>query len=294
MRDYHPWVTVSYYAAIIGLSMFSDSPFFLLISFLGGAVYALYIKKNPEERKKALKNIIGISFIVLIIGTLMNGLFTHNGATVLFFIGPNRITLEAFIYGTIMALMIITVITWFISFGEVMTSDKLIDVFGKMAPVIGLTISMVFRFVPLLKRRYEEIRLGQVSLGRDNPKGFLEKIKQKTKEISILISWSLEASIESADSMAARGYGLPGRTSYRIFKFDNRDGLTIAFILMLTITIGFAYYKNLWRIYYYPEIRMSEGETGLLSIIVLPLFALLAFLPLITELYGDFKWKKYA
>ena len=292
MKDFHPIVTTMYYAAIIGLSMFSDSPVFLIMSLIGATLYALYIKKEKESTD--LRFVLGLIIVVLILSSLVNGLFTHNGATVLFYLGPNRITLEAFLYGLSMGLMIVTVIIWFMSFGEIMTSDKLIDVFGRLAPVIGLTISMIFRFIPLLRRRYKDIRMGQISLGRTEIKGPINKIKQKVKEMSILISWSLEASIENADSMAARGYGLPGRTSYRVFRFENRDLVMTIIIVFLSLCSALTLIKGGWRYYYYPEFRFAGNTLDPISIMGIIAFFTLVFLPLIRDMYGEFRWKRSA
>ena len=66
---------------------------------------------------------------------------------------------------------------------------------------------------------------------------FLEPIvdiyegKNLLKIFSAMISWALENAIDTADSMKARGYGLPGRTAFSIFIFDKRDLKTLLYIL---------------------------------------------------------------
>ena len=62
--------------------------------------------------------------------------------------------------------MLSAIVIWFMSFNIVMSADKLIYLFGKAAPVLGLTLSMVFRFIPLLQARYREISMGQRCMGR--------------------------------------------------------------------------------------------------------------------------------
>ena len=64
--------------------------------------------------------------------------------------------------------------------------------FGRFAPVLGLTLSMIFRFVPLLRTRFELIREGQRALYAGDEKSFVGKIRQLGKEVSILVSWSLD------------------------------------------------------------------------------------------------------
>ncbi len=297
MNSFHPIATLIYYAGIIGLSMFSDSPVFLVISLIAAVIYEFYLQTVDEGiyfAGRTLRSVLLMLLIIFLFSSIINGLFTHNGATVLFYIGPNRITKEAFIYGMVMSLMISSVIVWFISFGRIMTSDKLIHVFGGLAPVLGLTISMIFRFIPLLRRRYKEIRMGQASLGRGNIKGPINKIRQFTKEISILLSWSLEASIESADSMTARGYGLPGRTSYRIFTFEKRDGVLIALVIILTSFVGLTFFLGAGRVYYYPEFRFADSEYGYLFGPAIMAFILLAFMPFAIDLIGEYRWRKSA
>lgn len=289
MKNYHPSAIAIYYGVILAITMFSNSPVILGISLLAATLYVVYLKGMDS-----LKNILLLLAFVVVISGLMNGFFTHNGATVLFYLGGNRITFEAFVYGFVMALMIVSVLIWFMSFGEIMTSDKLIHIFGKLAPVIGLTISMIFRLVPLLRRRYRDIRMGQISLGRGEVKGPINILKQRVKEISILISWSLEASIESADSMSARGYGLPGRTGYVIYKFSPRDYLVIALSLILGIAVVATYYFGALGLYYYPEIRPKASVTPLTTGLALFSFTILAFLPIILELQDDLQWKKSA
>lgn len=46
-----------------------------------------------------------------------------------------------------------------------------------------------------------------------------------------MVTWALENAIETADSMKGRGYGLPGRTAFSIFRFDRRDKRALLYIL---------------------------------------------------------------
>ena len=225
----HPVVTASYYTIVIGILMFSNSPLFLISAIALGMCYDMLLKG-----RKSLRNNLFIILFMSFLTVLINALFTHNGSTVLFYLGNNRVTLEAACYGFVMALMLSGVMIWFSSFNVVMTSEKLIYIFGRFAPVLGLTLSMIFRFVPLLRTRFELIREGQRALYAGDEKSFIGKIRQLGKEVSILVSWSLESSIESADSMAARGYGLKGRTSYNLFKLRTTDIMT----LLLSILLG--------------------------------------------------------
>ena len=278
----HPVVTASYYTIVIGILMFSNSPLFLISAIALGICYDMLLKG-----RKSLRNNLFIILFMSFLTVLINALFTHNGSTVLFYLGNNRVTLEAACYGFVMALMLSGVMIWFSSFNVVMTSEKLIYIFGRFAPVLGLTLSMIFRFVPLLRTRFELIREGQRALYAGDEKSFIGKIRQLGKEVSILVSWSLESSIESADSMAARGYGL-----YNLFKLRTADIMTLLLSMLLGgITIA-SYAAGVNKLYYYPVIRVVESSPKWLEFAGYISFIALLAIPLAIDLIGELRWKK--
>ena len=283
----HPMVTASYYAIVIGILMFSNSPLFLISAIAMGMCYDMLLKG-----RRSLRNNLFIILFMSFLTVLINALFTHNGSTVLFYLGNNRVTLEAACYGLAMALMLSGVVIWFSSFNVVMTSEKLIYIFGRFAPVLGLTLSMIFRFVPLLRTRFELIREGQKALYTGDEKGFIGKIRQFGKEVSILVSWSLESSIESADSMAARGYGLKGRTSYNLFKIRTADIMTLLLSMLLGGVTITSYAAGVNKLYYYPVIRVVESSPKWLELAGYVSFIALLAMPLAIDLIGELRWKK--
>ena len=283
----HPVVTASYYTIVIGILMFSNSPLFLISAIALGMCYDMLLKG-----RKSLRNNLFIILFMSFLTVLINALFTHNGSTVLFYLGNNRVTLEAACYGLAMALMLSGVVIWFSSFNVVMTSEKLIYIFGRFAPVLGLTLSMIFRFVPLLRTRFELIGEGQKALYAGDEKGFIGKIRQFGKEVSILVSWSLESSIESADSMAARGYGLKGRTSYNLFKIRTADIMTLLLSMLLGGVTITSYAAGVNKLYYYPVIRVVESSPKWLELAGYISFIALLAMPLAIDLIGELRWKK--
>lgn len=281
----HPAVNLIFYVFAIGITMFSTDPIFLAVTTLFSWAYSILLKGV-----KALKTNLLLMLPIVLVMTIVNGLFTHNGATVLFFINDSRITLEALAYGMAAAVLLTAVVIWFVSFNVVMSSDKLIYIFGKAAPVLGLTLSMIFRFIPLLKNRFREIRMGQQCMGRHTEGGVFAKTRQLCKEVSILISWSLEASIETSDSMEARGYGLHGRTSFHLFKMSPTDWTTLAAISVTGIIAMIGCVMGKTSIYYYPVIKFAEWDIW--RIITLISFALLLAVPMILDITGERKWQQ--
>lgn len=281
---FHPWVNLIYFSFVIGITMFSMAPHFLIATLLLSWLYSVLLKG-----KEILKQNACISIFIILVTAVLNVFFTHEGVTILFYINDNAVTIESFIYGLSSGVMLVSVIIWFTCFNVIMSGDKLIFIFGKAAPVLGLTLSMIFRYVPLLKERYSEIHMGQICLGRGEDKGFLSKIRRFGKEASILVSWSLESSIESADSMEARGYGLKGRTSFNLYRLEKRDIFFILTIVLLggTVIAGNILRKNI--ISFYPVYKYTW--TGW-SAATLCAYIMLMLLPIVMDIYGEAKWKQ--
>ena len=64
----------------------------------------------------------------------------------------------------------------------------------------------------------------------------MDKVKGGSTLLSMLTAWALEESVVTADSMRARGYGLPGRTHYAVYRFGLRDGVLA--IVMGALLVG--------------------------------------------------------
>ena len=282
---YHPAVNFIFFVFAIGITMFSMDPLFLAVTLAASWSWSILL-----SGRRAIRFNLLITVPILLITSVINTLFNHNGATVLFWLFGNRITLEAFLFGLAGAVMLSAVIVWFTSFNVVMTSDKFIYLFGKAAPVLALTLSMIFRFIPLLKSRYKEISMGQRCMGRHTETKLLSRVRQTVKEVSILISWSLESSIETSDSMEARGYGLKGRTSFHLFKFTARDGRLLAWMAGLGLAAAAGCFLGASGMDYYPTIVFHEFT--LLKAVSLVCYSLLLATPLIIDILGEKKWQR--
>ena len=284
---FHPLVNFIYFTIVIVLTMFSMNPIYLILTFIASWTYSIVLKGI-----KGLKFNIALSIPVMAIMTFINTFFTHNGKTVLFYLNNNAITLEALYYGIASSVMLISIIIWFSCYNVILTSDKIIYLFGRIVPVLGLTISMCFRYVPLLRKRFKEINEGQKSMGRNLSEGSLIfRIRQFFKELSILISWSLEEAIETSDSMEARGYGLKGRTSFHLYHFEKRDIQGIILIILLGIMPLILCFMGKTDIYYYPTIMFPK--TDILQISSIVMYFIILTIPTIIDVRGRKKWNKY-
>ncbi len=281
---YHPIINFFYFIVVIGFSMFFMHPIFLVISLICSMIYSTYLNK-----RKALKFNIVYMIPLLIILMIINPAFNHYGVTILLYVNDNPITLESIVYGVASATMYISVIIWFSCYNSIMTSDKFMYVFGKIIPALSLIISMALRFVPRFKAQIKVISNGQKCIGRDASQGnIIKRAKNGMKILSIMVTWALENSIETADSMKSRGYGLKGRTSFSNFRFDNRDKIAFSIMsgLTLIVLIGACLGEN--NIKYNPEIVYKEISA--ISIVVYIAYFLLLIMPVILNILEDIKW----
>lgn len=232
--SYHPVVSFLYFALILSFSMIFMHPVCLFISFIAALIYSITLKG-----KKAVRFSVVYLLPLLLITALVNPAFNHEGATILTYLkSGNPLTLESITYGIAAATMLAAVICWFSCFNEIMTTDKLVYLFGRIIPSLSLILSMVLRFVPRFKAQIKHISNGQKGIGRDISNGsMVQRVKHGIKILSIMVTWALENAIETADSMKSRGYGLSGRTAFSLFYFDQRDKKALMAILLMGIYI---------------------------------------------------------
>lgn len=279
----HPAVLFVFFTLAAGFSMFLMDPVFLIISFFCAFGYSVYLKG-----RKGVKS-LGLFLPLVIFAAVINAAFNHEGVTILVYVNDNPVTLESLVYSLAAALMLLGVLSWFSCLNEVMTSDKLMCIFGRISPSLSLLFSMTLRFVPRFSAQLKKITYAQKCIGRSyTDGGFFTKIRNGVKILSILVTWALENAVETADSMKSRGWGLKGRTSFSGFRFDKRDGVCLAVILLLALAVITGLINGIGTVTYYPQIILSEFSAFTLAVYV-SYFLFMAF-PLIFSLREDFKW----
>ena len=218
--DCHPAVNFLYFALVLAFSMCLTHPAALLISLAGACCYLTRLL-GASELGRSARWLVPMALLA----ALVNPAFVHQGVTILTYLpSGNPLTLESILFGLASALLLAAVVLWFRCFGEVMTSDKFIYLFGRIIPALSLVLSMTLRFVPRFRRQFRAVAQAQRFMGRDTESGsLLRRGRNAMKAFSILVTWSLESAIDTADSMRSRGYGQPGRTAFALYRLDDRD-----------------------------------------------------------------------
>lgn len=267
IKTLHPLTLFCYFVSVITVSVATLNPAILGVGFVGAALFLAL-----EKRKTALKQ-IAFSVILVVIIAVTNPIFSHNGATILFFIDDNRVTLEALYYGASSGLMISSVILWFSCFSALFDSERIIYLTGRAFPKLGLVLSMILGLVPRLLRDFKSINAALKTIEK-------RRLRRYLGAFSALITRSMEDAIVTADSMRARGYGQKGRTFYSRFRFTALDfSLIIVFAALLALSLVFTSDVN-----FYPNFSLTITPAGFAA------FVILSLLPAVIKLKEGIGW----
>ena len=293
MRDafsgYHPAVNFLYFGLVFFFTMFFLHPAALAISLGAAFAWSSYL-----GGRKAVAFNLSAMVPMLLLTALVNPAFNHEGGTLLAYLpSGNPLTLESILYGLVAASVLVSVLLWFSCYHKIMTSDKFVYLFGRIIPALSLLLSMALRFVPKFGAQLRAVSNAQKCVGRDVSNGSLfQRARHGIRILSILITWSLENAIETADSMKGRGYGLPGRTAFSVYRFDERDKTALqligglgAYVLCMWLAGGF-YCR------YFPTFKAAAWDAW--SVSGLLAYQALCFLPLILDVQADRHWTRLA
>lgn len=284
--SYHPSINFLYFGLVLVFSMFFMHPVCILISLSASLAYAVYL-----NGRKAVRFSLLFMLPMVLMAAILNPAFNHEGATLLAYLpSGNPLTLESIVYGLAAALMLASVAVWFICYTAVMTSDKFVYLFGRIIPALSLILSMTLRFVPKFKAQIKVVSEAQRCIGRDASEGgLLQRIKNGVTILSIMVTWSLENAIETADSMKSRGYGIPGRTAFSIYRFDSRDKAALLWLIFCGgyIFSGWMAGGVYWR--YYPTMKGVALSPFPISFMLV--YLALCLTPVILNITADWNWQ---
>ncbi len=254
----HPVPCFLYFLAVIGFTIFSRDPVILAESLLGAVTAAVL-----SEKSGALPFLAVTAAAV----TLTNPLFSHNGVTVLFFVGDLAVTLEALVYGLAFSVMLCAAVLWGAVSVRFLTSDKYIWLFGRLLPSAGLVLSCAIRFVPLFIGRTRDFIGSRKAV----------TIKGIAAAFSASLSYSAEEAMITADSMKSRGFGTAKRTFYSSYRMTGGDIRALVTVLLYGTVCLVMSALGAGRFYYYPAV--SALRLGAADIALYVSFGALCVLP---------------
>ncbi len=275
----HPVSQLFFFVVTIVVPIAFNNPWFSAASLFCAFLYLI-----AKDGKRSLKTLL-FSLLLVAAVSLFNMLFARYGDTELFKIGKAHFTLEPLFYGFNQGMVIAAVLIWFNAFGKDVDSERIIYLF-RFSPKLALIFSMVLGFIPRFTRKAGEIRDARLALGGGKmPGGLKEKIRFTLDNFSALVSYSLESSIITSNSMEARGYN-PKAIRSSGFKYTAFD---VGFILISAVVASFILTQlALGNIeYVFEPVRYTKA----LSIPALALFMLFELYPSFSEALENIKWK---
>ena len=281
----HPAPCFLYYVGLVILVMIIYHPLFLLLALCSQILLNIMQDGGRKLKESARFYIFFGLFIALI-----NPFVSRRGQNVLFYFMDNPVTLEAVVYGIAMMMSLLTVLIAFVSYNMVITPDKFMFLFSSILSKTAFMAMMAMRFVPVLKRRSQEIALVQKTRGTDISSGtFIQRIKNGMQILVILITWSLEEAIITSRSMRARGYSITkNRSSYFDYKMTRRDWTILFLIVLSWVNLLFLWYQGIGYFQIYPVLAplVLDMNTGLF----LAVSAIYLAIPLVVEGAEKLAW----
>lgn len=217
MPDSHPLLGLLYFAAVLSGTLLLRQPVFLALSLLCALLRLLRLRGRRGLRAAAVLLALALLY------ALWYGLYHHFGLTVLWqnAIG-NSVTLEALACGLHRGLTAAALLLWLLCLHDLSSSDRVVWLFGRLSPRLSLFLSILLATLPRLRDRARRLRVARRCL-RGRPGSLLSRCRETLACWAALLSWLAEDFIARADAMRARGYTLPGRSAFSLYRFTDRD-----------------------------------------------------------------------
>jgi energy-coupling factor transport system permease protein len=278
--QYHPAANFLYIAAAVFCGMYTLTPACVALSFICGSVYSIFLN-GWRAYVKALK-LLSIMFVIV---ALFNPIANHRGVTELFHLFGNQgwpVTMESIVYGICSGGMLASIFVWFQCYQALITTDKFMYLFGRAAPTLAMVMSMILKLVPVTIRKYHDIGESQSALYESNDSlDRRGRIRSAVRLSGVLLGRTMEDSIETADSMRARGYGSGKRTRFTIYRFTPGDIISLAALAILFVTVFVCITLSNRGLSFFPIIRAPKDTA--LNTILFAFYALLLLYPFIIE-----------
>ena len=124
-----------------------------MITFIVLMLFLIYLQGVRSELVNVMKIFIPLGALIIII----NPLFIYEGAHRIYLWGSYFITLEALVYGFLMAGTFLIVLLALSSYNKTVSYQEMLYILSKKLPVISMVLVMALRFIPLLNSRAVEI-----------------------------------------------------------------------------------------------------------------------------------------
>lgn len=274
----HPVVPFVYFAVVIVYVAVVQHPAYLGASLAAGIVCLVILRG-----RQGLWTVAALVPVFVLVAAV-NPLFNTRGSHKLFEVFGRPYTLEALVFGAVVAGMLVAMLVWFACYSRVMTADKLTCLFGNLAPALSLVTVMTLHLVPRLARKAHQISTARqcAGCGAAEGAGMRGRVGSGVRVLSGLVDHALEGSVETANSMSARGYGAGRRTTYRPYRLTGRDVALLAGEVALAVATLVA---GIPQARFMPQVAIAPLNGGFVS------YCALLLLPLALWIGGELRWR---
>lgn len=272
---YHPWVILLYFCSVVAVNIVIFDPVLFAICFVSQALLYINLKGISRGIRFA-----GRCLLFVVACMLVNPLINHRGVSVLFMMGGLPVTAECVIYGMLTGFLLAGSVLAFGCYHAIMTSEKVMCLFGSFFPSFSLLLSMAFGLVPKMKRDYGKLRENH---------GLIENRTVQTGILSALIGISLEDCLETGISMKYRGFGQGRRTSICRRKFQVRDGVLLAAVVSCAVAGTVCLFRSGTGLEVFPSVEYTRDGGGTAAYLI---FGILFFMPVALNVKEEIKWRR--
>ena len=199
-KKLHPAALCVYFICALALTVFSSDPYIAILSLFCAVVNLASLGRL--QRGRALL----APFLIFLLSALANPLFSHRGATELFFINGNAFTLEALIMGAVTGCTFAAAMVMCSCLSAALDDSKVMRLLGRHAPKCALVFTGALRFFPEMMRKHKEIEDAQRATGRLPDEKPIESMRSRVRIWSSLIGLAFEDAAEQARLIASMGY----------------------------------------------------------------------------------------
>ena len=241
----HAAVPATLFAGTAALAALAVQPALVAVSLAGALAFSLLVRGA-----RATARGLAWQLPLLALVCLANPLFSASGSTLLMKLGPRSVYAESLAFGATMGALMVATVLWLEDAAAALSQDRLLALAGRRMRALPLVASMAAQLVPQLLGRARAMR---ATLAACTSAGERPPLRRELSRVTtMLLSWSLEDSIERADAMRARGWesGLE-RTAWRPERLRGRDVAMLAALLALLGASGASAWLvcSTWRFY---------------------------------------------
>lgn len=279
---FHPAVALLYCGVALVLAMSSMQPVYLVLTFLGQLAWSACL-----GRGSALSKLVWQAPLVLILA-VANPIFSPSGSTVLLRVGTWALYLESLIYGICQGIMLCNSLMAFSNVSEILTSDKVMEVMARRLPTVALMISMTMRLIPRYTRRGTEVMdVDAACTSSGAAAGRRGRLREAMRLSTVLLGWGMEDSLQTVDSMVARGWQSGARrTTYSRRRFGRLDLAAVLGVGLVGLLAFVCQIQASGQMRFYPRI------TGIAPWFSYAPYVVFFAVPLATALYEELSCKQ--